>query len=201
MQCRQRPLRAAERVGDLDQTARIGARVRLRAVARTYAAFRSPSAPAASAGSPRRCRPNRSGCPARRAPRPRGRGCGRRRARRQRQPLRMAQVARVLQRHGQLERVPRYPGRSLGEQLADVAHLGRERLGTLVRRAASRLPSDATRSPTCSRRRGRRRRRRRGDVARTPCPRRGALRGRTARHSSPAAAQRPRSRPLRAPAP
>ncbi len=62
------------------------------------------------------------------------------------------------------------------------------------RRAASRAPSGASRSPTCSRRRGRRRRRRRSVSARRPCPRRAARRARTARRSSPAAGRRPRSR-------
>ena len=47
--------------------------------------------------------------------------------RRQRQPLRVAQVARVLQRDAQGERVPGRPRLDAREELADVAHARRER--------------------------------------------------------------------------
>ena len=54
------------------------------------------------------------------------------RARRERQPLRVAEVARVLERDAQRERMARRARASLREELADVAHLRRERRGALV---------------------------------------------------------------------
>ncbi len=44
----------------------------------------------------------------------------------------MAEMARVLQRDAQRERMTRRARWRLGEQLTDVAHLRRERLGALV---------------------------------------------------------------------
>ena len=63
-----------------------------------------------------RCRspPSRSRCPARRARRPRGPGSGRATSRDdEREPLGVAEVARVLQRDPQLERMPRRARRRL----------------------------------------------------------------------------------------
>ena len=60
-------------------------------------------------------------------------------ARRERQALGVAEVARVLERDPHGQRMARRPWRRLGEQFADVAHLGRERLRTLVAEEPAQL--------------------------------------------------------------
>ena len=51
----------------------------------------------------------------------------------------MPEMTRVLQRDLEREWMPRRPRAGLAEQLADVAHLGRERLGVLVAQQPAEL--------------------------------------------------------------
>ena len=74
--------------------------------------------------------------------------------RRERQPLRVPEVARVLHRDREVQRMACRPGRDALEELAEVAHArsrtpphARPRRGR--RRARARAPSDATRSRRC----------------------------------------------------
>ena len=197
MERRQRSLRAAQRSGDLDEAARVRAHVRLRAgrqhvrrlaVAELARRLRlddvvDPGGAAAEVllGRLDDLEPGNPG-----ERRPRG----------ERQPLGVPQVARVLQREPQRERVARRRGRvSPGARRRRGPW--RRKLRRARRPGASRAPSGASHSPTRSTTTSRRLEQRRRGAARTPCPPRAGRRGPRARRSSPGAVPRPRSRRLR----